>query len=116
MRALLFNRIWYQTCLPRRWGQPLVTAAAPPPLPIREQLPGAGQEADPDTPQTQRNQQSRREHMQPHPSYPEEDASTPEREHAEARQEQNQQEKSRKEKATGRYGKKRLPSLESRGF
>lgn len=73
-----------------------------PPLLIRQQLPGDGQEADPYTSQAQRSKQRRRENIQPPASYAEDDssnshASTPERENAEACQEQNQQEKSKKE-------------------
>src|SRR5215469_5538085 len=92
-----------QACLPRKGGQPRWRLRQPPPpLPLRQQLPGDGQEADPYTPQTQRSKQRRRENIQPSPDYPEDDsstshASTPERENAEACQEQNQQEKSKKE-------------------
>src|SRR5215472_6954948 len=92
-----------QACLPRKGGpKRLAAAAAPPPLSLRQQLPGDGQEADPYTPQTQRSKQRRWENIQSPPDYPEDDssnshASTPERENAEACQEQNQQEKSKKE-------------------
>src|SRR5215467_7854289 len=92
-----------QACLPRKGGPTAsATAAAPTSLPLRQQFPGDGQEADPYTPQTQRSKERRRENIQPPPGYPEDDssnshASTPERENAEACQEQNQQEKSKKE-------------------